>query len=243
MAKGLPFANPAQKGILVKGTVLQAFGNWLGLDQTVEMIVGPNTGSRETPLNLTLDWKAGKKLSEALATSIKTALPDAKQDIRISDRLVQNHDQTGYYATASELAQVLHGISQDIIKDSGYSGVNISYDGTTVTADDFTGKEAAPIALTMSDLVGQPTWIDFGVIQVKTVLRGDIQMGQRVTIPNGPRQTLGAANPSFGGTSFNGEFMVIRMHHYGNYRQADAMSWNTTFDLIPMSLIDKPGSP
>ena len=232
MEKGLPFANPAQQGILTKGKVLKAFGNWIGLEQTVDLIITPGSGTNDAPLNLVLDWKAGTSLKSALTTAITTALPNAKQDIQISDRLVQNHDEPSFHATISQLAQLLYPLSKSIITDDNYHGVNIAYDGITVKAMDFTPAASPPVAIAIQDLIGQPTWIDFRTIQVKVVLRGDLEIGQHISIPPGLQTTTGTSNPNFGGTSFSGTFRIVKLHHYGNFRQQSSEDWNTTIEMI-----------
>src|SRR5688572_13631719 len=37
MGKGLPLANPKQAGPLVAGQIIQAFGNWVGTDMTLDL--------------------------------------------------------------------------------------------------------------------------------------------------------------------------------------------------------------
>src|SRR5262249_10576948 len=43
MGKGLPLANPSQAGVLVKGTIFQAYGNWVGVNQTLDIKMIPGT--------------------------------------------------------------------------------------------------------------------------------------------------------------------------------------------------------
>src|ERR1700752_2385438 len=45
MAKGLPLANPKQSGLILQGTIQQAFGNWQGFDQTLDFVVNVTSGS------------------------------------------------------------------------------------------------------------------------------------------------------------------------------------------------------
>jgi hypothetical protein len=45
MSKGLPLANPAQSGLIVKGSVFNSWGNWIGTDQTIDLVLGPPTGN------------------------------------------------------------------------------------------------------------------------------------------------------------------------------------------------------
>jgi hypothetical protein len=205
----LPLANPAQARLIMRGKVLQGIGNWVGVDQTIDTIFYPFTGSAAAPLNFVMYWPTGTTLASALSVTLSTALPTAKQDINISPRLVLAHDEAGYYATLSQLSDVIHGISKSIITDAGYPGVSIAYDGTTIR-----------------------------VIQIKTVLRGDINYGDLVSLPPSLVTHTQGALTGFSGIdrnklTFSGNFNVVGMHHFGNFRQPDSASWNTTFNLIP----------
>src|ERR1700722_18339267 len=37
--KGLPLANPSQSGLLVQGYIWQCFGNWIGVDMSLDLYV------------------------------------------------------------------------------------------------------------------------------------------------------------------------------------------------------------
>jgi hypothetical protein len=233
MSKGLPLANPAQAGLLVSGQILQAFGNWIGTSQTIDLILAPATGSTATPLNFVLNWKSGQTLSEALNTTLSTALPKAKLNINISPRLVQNHDEPGYHGTLSQLASTIFPISKSIITDSTYSGVVIAYDGNTVTVTDQTTPSAVK-AIAFQDLLGQPTWIGPAQIQAKLVMRGDLDLQDVVTLPQGLTTTTQQALTRFQDkTTFSGNYVIQEIHHWGNFRQQDADSWNTTVNMYP----------
>ncbi len=39
MARGLPLANPDQRGLLLQGEITQAFGNWQGPNMSLDLIV------------------------------------------------------------------------------------------------------------------------------------------------------------------------------------------------------------
>ncbi len=243
MAQGLPLANPAQAGVLIQGSVLQAYGNWIGVEQTVDIQLAPGgRGSSKFPVNYSLDWKNGTPLADALRATLTTALPNAKLNINISPRLVLNHDQQGYYQSITQLSQLLNELSKSIISDQNYLGVHIVYDGKTVNVNDFTIQGKAPIDIQFTDLIGQPTWIGPLTISVKTVMRADINLLDDVTLPQSQVTSSSAAFQGLTGNNpaddltFSGPFRVLAMHHYGNFRQPDAASWATVFE---MGLIQK----
>jgi hypothetical protein len=234
MAKGLPLANPAQARLLVKGQVLQAFGNWIGTDQSVDIIFTPATGTNDDPMNFVVDWTAGMTLGAALSNTFSTALPTAKQSINISSNLVLNHDEPGYHGTLTQLAAYVYTISRSIIQDPGYAGVTIDYHDGTINVADQTVAPSDVIPIAFQDLVGQPTWIEPNVIQAKAVMRGDIGIQDVVSLPqtlitNSAASYLGFQDKSI----FTGNYVVTDVHHYGNFRQPDAASWNTTFNMTP----------
>jgi hypothetical protein len=235
MSKGLPLANPAQARLLVKGQIFQSYGNWVGTDMTVDLLLAPATGSNDDPKNFVIDWRAGMTLATALSSTLATALPTAKQTINISPRLVQSHDSAGYYATLAQLASVLNRISTSIIKDANYPGVVINYNGDTVTVTDLTGPQNPAKAIAFQDLIGQPTWIGPQTIQAKLVLRGDINPMDTVTLPRGLATSTAATLARFQDrTTFSSDYAVQSVHHFCNFRQSDAASFNTTLELFPL---------
>lgn len=237
MSKGLPLADPSQANLLVSGRINQAFGNWIGLDQSIDLLLSAAAGTIDNPLNIVLNWRAGTPMADALAATLKTAFPNAIQKIAISPRLVLGHDQPGYYQTLSQLAEVIFNLSHSIITDASYGGVTIGYDGVTLTVKDGTTEVPATV-IAFKDLIGQPTWIDFNKVSVKTVMRGDLSLNDVVTLPRDAIfATTAASSPQFRNdpknqVSFSGNYVITSVHHWGNFRQPDAASWNTTFEMV-----------
>jgi hypothetical protein len=76
----LPLANPAQAGLLVQGYIWQAFGNWIGTDQSIDLIIAPgppppDINNLSVPPNLTLNWQQGQSMSDAIKNALTTAYP------------------------------------------------------------------------------------------------------------------------------------------------------------------------
>lgn len=83
------------------------------------------------------------------------------------------------------------------IKDAGYTGVEIAivnreirvWDNDYAYHSDASSRTSAaarkqnPIQIEFTDLVGQPTWIAFGVMSVVCVMRADIQTGDHILMP------------------------------------------------------------
>jgi hypothetical protein len=254
MAKGLPLANPKQQGLVVKGAIWQAFGNWMGTDMTLDLVIGAggltgkpdSMGDQEQQTFYTFTWKKDQKLGEAIGATINNIdlFKDVKQDFKdIAADRVGTEDRTGYYLTVSEFAQMIQRLTyRQRGKDD--QGVLLHLDGQTIKGSDPSSQQQSgeqPIEIDFQDLIGQVTWYEFQKLTCKLVMRGDLKIGGRVKFtsrvpvqtqaqalsslsPSSPRNTLGIAD---GATLF-----IERIHHWGNYRQADAMSWNTTLGLV-----------
>ena len=242
MQKGLPLANPAQAGLIAQGTILQAFGNWIGTDQSLDIIFYAPFGSPAAPVNLTQNWLAGTPLAQAIANTLKVAFPGYQQDIQISPNLVLAHDEPAFYGSITEYAQYVKQVSRDVKVMPNYPGVDIAitpdnvfrvYDGTT---------QSAPKTIAFQDLIGQPTWINdennSPVIQFKTVMRADLSLNDYVKMPPAVVTTTSAAASSLVNlrAAFQGPFQISSIHHYGNFRQAPADAWVTVFEAFPTSL-------
>ena len=237
MSKGLPLANPSQARLLIKGKIFQAFGNWSGVEQSLDLIFYPDGGTNDAPKNFALNWQAGTPLSTALSGALTTGLPTAKQQINLSPRLTLSYAVQGLYGTLNNLSTWAQAFSQSVITDTNYQGVTITYDGTTVMVTDQTTPVSNVKAIAFTDLLGQPTWIQAQTIQFKTVMRGDIAVQDVVSLPPGPTIVSGASLQRFlniqDKTSFTGNYIISDVHHYGNFRQPDGASWNTTFNAYP----------
>jgi hypothetical protein len=237
MQRGLPLANPAQAGLIVQGEIFQAFGNWIGVDQTLDLILYPATGAPDDPKNFVVNWKAGTPLSQAIDNTLSVAFPSLKRNIQISPNLVLAHDEPGFYGSLTEFAQWVKQVSADIKVQPNYQGVDITvnqnmilvYDGTT---------PSTPKLIAFQDLIGQPTWIESPSIQFKTVMRADLAIGDFVQLPPAVVTTTSAAASSLLNlkAAFQGVFQITDIHHFGNYRQPDADSWVTVFTAFPTTL-------
>lgn len=234
MQKGLPLANPAQAGLLIRGSIFQAYGNWIGTDQTLDLIVAPDFGTNATPKNLALDWKAGTPLRQAIANTLSTAFPKLKQQINISDDLVLSSDQPGYYNTVEQFASFIKQVSFSIIGKPDYPGVDIFLNNGTFYVFDGT-TQITPKPIAFQDLIGQPTWIEGISMQFKTAMRGDIKVGDYVKMPAALVTTTAAAASSLVNlkSAFEGSFVITMARHVGNFRQPTADAWVSIFDAFP----------
>lgn len=246
MSKGLPLANPKQAGVIARGQIFQAFGNWQGVNQTLELIC--QAGGLTPKNGVSFAWWPGMTLEETLQISFSQAFPQYKQSISVSPNLIQSQGEVpecGFYEDMATFAQFVRERTLDLgISVTGndhYAGVSIVIDPSvsTIYATDGT-QPTVPILLEFQDLVGQPTWIGPNTVSFKTVMRADIMVRNKVKFPVGvqsPYALTSAAAAAPGAmasskTAFQGTFLVTRAQHFANFRQPDADSWVTAFEAV-----------
>jgi hypothetical protein len=250
MQRGLPLATAAlnnkQTGIILQGQIFQAFGNWQGVNQTLDLIC---QGAPLPPTNgIAFNWTRGQPLSSAIAASLQQAFPAYTYNINISNSLFTPNGatQAGSYPSLETFAQYLRDISQPLgaqFAGENYSGVQITMRGQTIYVLDSTSTPKKTVQLIFQDLIGQPTWIDATSVSFKTVLRADIGVGDHVIFPKGiiapyVLTTTEAAvpnAPSRSKSAFQGTFAITEVHHFANFRQPDADSWCTAFVAVVTS--------
>jgi hypothetical protein len=89
-------------------------------------------------------------------------------------------------------------------------------------------------------MIGQPTWIEPKLIQMKTVMRADLQIGSIITMPQGVQNAPGfvqTTNNSLPSSikyqsAFQNNFQVREVRHIGNFRSSDAADWCTIFNCL-----------
>lgn len=255
MSKGLPLANPAQSGLVLEGAIWQVLGNWQGTELRMDLIVTAGAVSSVNPaplapINLTVPWNKGIKLSVALTQCFQNMGGGYRFSISVSDRLINNFDSNMFCGSLTELAKRLKSLSKGIIKDANYSGVEITmvngkeirvFDNDFDNHQDKDSKKSAsyrsknPIQIDFKDLVGQPTWVQFGTVSVPCVMRSDIQVGDYIRMPEKLRPMIQASSYSQfrDDSAFTGDFLVSSVRLLGNSRQPDANSWVTVLEAHP----------
>jgi hypothetical protein len=247
MKPGLPLATAAapQAGILVEGEIYQSFGNWQGVNQTLDLIV---QGSSFVPEHgIAFNWPANTPLAPALSATLYQGFPAYKQNINISAPLLQNAPEWGAYPSLSTFSQYLQVRTQAMgAKSTGnanYPGVQILAVNASKTIYVFDNSYKT-VQVAFQDLIGQPTWMGPGTVSFKTVMRSDIAIYNQIQFPPGvmapfvltSTNASGIGAQSSSKTAFQGLFSVNEVHHYGNFRQPDGESWNTTFSVASLAL-------
>ena len=235
MAQGLPLANPLQQGVIAQGSIFQSFGHWEGTEMSLAFVCYPDDYTLSTPGNFVISWQKGQQLSEALQQTDSTVFPKVPIDIHISPTLVTQNTEIGFHPNRTGLAQWVHQVTSAM----GHPVTVIYQNGKINIADDT--YTPPPMQINFTDLVGQPTWLDVNVLQVKFVMRGDItilswmQMPQGMTSQPGFVTTLQASQASRlkYESTFQDNFLVAEMRHLGNFRSPEGSAWVTIINGVP----------
>ena len=246
MQRGLPLANPAQAGLLVNGSIFQCFGNWQGPVMTLDFVISPvpatgsnpgGIGTLAAPRNMSLNWPGGQPLGPALQSCLQTAFPGCTVNVNVSSDIVRPSGDmaSGYYSTLEQIAQAARSMSKSIVKTAGYAGISIVPVGNTINVFDGTQQKGQSVAIQFQDLIGQPTWIESPNISFKTVMRADLSVGQKITLPKTVITNTAQASSALVNqqTSFQGGFTIISMRHVGDFRAASAEAWCSVFEAAP----------
>lgn len=231
MSKGLPLANPNQSGLLVQGTIFQAYGNWQGTDQNLNFQILPQYGTQSNPKNFSFNWIKGQPLSEAIQSTLSVALPDFKLNINISNNLVLSNTQPGFYQSLPQFATYIKQISQGImIGNSTYQGIKMIIGNGAINIFDGT-SQTSPKEIIFSDIIGQPVWLNLSQIQLRVVMRADLSVSDFISLP----PIIGQTTPnSFANvknqTVFQGIFQIQSIRHVGNSRALSGSDWVTIID-------------
>lgn len=234
MGKGLPLANPSQAGVLFTGEIFQAFGNWQGTEQTLDFVILPTqVYTTDNPGNFVLHWQAGTTLATALQQTLSTAYPGVQVDTHIDASIVNDFDFVHFCSTFDQLGS----LTQQFTQDNFNNPVQMAFQGGSISITD-SQYAPTPKQFSFNDFIGQPTWIDVGILQVKTALRADIPLLSAVTMPQGLQNAPGVITQSSQAlpgalkykSTFQGTFNVVAMRHVGNFRSSDAGNWCTIFN-------------
>jgi hypothetical protein len=242
-AKGLPLAKPEQARLLVTGMIQQAFSNWVGTDMTLDFMFTGGNLLANADANFNVNWLAGTPMSGMISSTMKTVFPVRASgrarvdngytfDVKISPKLVLNHDEVGFYGTLFQFAEYVNRVSKDIIKDPAYPGVQIALQDRAFTIQDGTTPKT-PIQIAFNDLVGQITWKAPNTISMNCVMRGDLQVGDYIKLPPGQITTTAQSYSQYRqGVAFAGTFQINSVRHVGRSRNPDGLAWLTVFEAV-----------
>lgn len=267
---GLPLATQAsekQSGPIINGYILQAYGNWIGTNMTMNLVISPGSpptqtrtattaaqqpaaatnntapplGSPTAPIDFHFNMPVGMSMRVAIENTLAAALPNFTREIRIST-ILSSGPRNFVSRSFSEFAQTIKTLSKQLVTTENYPGVNMTItpnNGVLVYDGTTTIKR---VDISYLDLIGQPTWIQPNTIQFKCPMRADLQVGFEITLPKGRFYGIQPGDPTVPipyrfQSTQQGTFNIIELRHVGNFRQPDANSWVT---VVTCSFIPTP---
>ena len=213
--KGLPLANPAQAGILAKANILQAFGNWIGTDMTLNLICIPGfkeqsnsdtntnttamqssnsssnipvpTGTVNMPMNGMFVWKKGTTLTSAIENFISTALgPQGfTSKVNINSSIIAPFDKVAHYPIFRAFSDWVYQYSKSVVNTPNYPGVTMQIVKGNLVNVSDQTTVSRTTQIQFNELIGQPTWISPTAIQFKCPKRSDLSVTDQIIFPKG----------------------------------------------------------
>jgi len=234
MSKGLPYANPQQAGMIINGSILQAFGNWQGNQTSLDLIVIPTTYVIPNDVNLSFNWQKGQTLQQAVTNTLNKAYPGVPVSGSFSSDLIYTETQAQLPMTLIPFSKYVNQVSKQIITNSDYQGASIANTPDGFYLTDGTNTEVSVIDIDFVDLIGNVTWINSFTIQFKVTMRADLNIGNLITLPRGIPyvNTAGSFSQARSNISFDGTYLINSIRHVGNNRQPDGNSWCTIIEAI-----------
>lgn len=230
MSRGMPLANPEHYGLILSGRIFQCFGNYVGVDSSIDFIIAPDTRKKR----IILDCPATVYLNTAVKSAIASQYPDYKVIDNTTKLIKNDKDEKGIYTSLVSFADYVKAQSQRMANDAKYSGILIKISASNVIMyDNYTQSRNSQIAF--KHMIGQPTWIDAGTIAFATTMRADINLGDTVTMQKvvstlTPNAALGENRRN--SLTVDGDFMITTVRHIGNFRGVDPYSWATLFEGV-----------
>lgn len=238
-----PYAlnSAAKPGLVMGGQIYQSFGNWEGTNQYLEFVVSNSAVNSGSTVPISWDWQQGTPLAQAIVNALTNAFSGYTVVGAGTVKTITNlhgNDETGTY-TLQDFVTLISTYSTTG-QPAGYNGYQIQTFGNTFYLYD-NSAPTSPKAVEFQDIIGQPTWINAAQLTFASVLRGDITLQDNISLPAGlyppyVLTTAQAAQPNAAPSSrltFNGTFGLAEVHHYANFRQADADSWRTQYVAFP----------
>ncbi len=240
MGGGLPLENPKQAGLIAQGRIFQSFGNWVGTDMRLDFILNPAIFTHKVKGRFVLHWPPGEWLGTAISNMLKAAYTGNNAmnvSVNISPSLINTYDNSHAAVTLSGMAAFLANATA--LAPNG--PVQITIQNGTIIVFDKT-YQPAPIQIVFTDLIGQPTWIDVNVMQIKTVMRSDLLVGSMINMPKGYLDAPGFIVTSAQSmpsqlkykSTFTQSFQVVKLRQIGNFRSSDSGEWSTILNCVQL---------
>jgi hypothetical protein len=228
----IPSPVPQDIGDIISASGLAGFS---GILNTIANTFGGG-GWNLTPANLIHNLLPNMPLSSAIQQTLSTAFPGSNVSINISPLLKLAYQDSSFHQSVQQIASYWKQLSHSINPDPGYAGILTWLDGNTVKITDLSQGEAKVTKINYVDIIGQVTWLSLTQINLKTVMRADINPSDWIVLdPNTPVAIALPADTSLIGgytlqsltLGFSGAFWVTSVTHVGDSRHPDGAQWCT----------------
>ena len=249
MGTGYPLAKPGQSGLLLTGVVYQAYGNWVGTEMSLNLLVQPFNApvTTDDPPRFVWHWSKGQDIKDAITKCVTSAMSGYTCEFNLSSTLTGTHDDVGYYSDFSSLAEVILNASLSVNKTYGYNGIQFFVVGKKFYFFD-NSTNATAKKIEYPDLIGQPTWlgpVSYPRIMLQTVMRADLAINDVITMPlfnqSGSSTLAGYGTIAPSSTDiqtpkdrslFQGNFQITSLRHIGDSRNPDGAAWVTVIEAV-----------
>jgi hypothetical protein len=219
---------------------LEAGAASVNVNGIISSFLGGGFPGLTQPINLIHNMLPNVPLSSAIQQTLSTAFPGLPLNIAISPLLKLAYQDAGVYQSIHQYASYILPLSKTILGSKNYLGVHISVDNNTVHVWDGTVPQGFT-NIRAIDLIGQPTWVDKNVIEIKVVMRAGLKLGGTVTIPPGtltsvtPNSVIPLGSQQRTNLTMEGITGTIsKITHVGDFRNPDGNYWCTIIRaLVP----------
>ena len=239
MAKGLPIANEAQRGLLFRGEIIRTYPMWENTSICINFIaIAYAKTKRIDDKSFIFKWSKGQKLSDAIK---QTFLDISSIDIRISDQLVNNFDEIAHFSTIQDFGRYIKQRSKSLLILNNYTGVDFAFENEKLIFTDNTVQQTKKAKIIdFKDFIGQPTWQHVVNIDVRLVMRGDLMINDVVNLPDRLNAIYNPEHLGFNQRdllSFTGDWIINTIQHVGDSRNLSGDAWVTMLNLTKTSKI------
>lgn len=253
---GLPLANPLQSGVVGFGQVYASWANYVGADKALDIIIRPpSQGTPDTSLidpssseSINFYWKKGQTLNDALKNTFSIAPFNLKVEGTVREFNLDNDIVGGCYPDFNSFSSYLNQLTQALVNNSAYSGVDIvqsSLSSVLIYDNSKSSLDSMPIInINKQDIIGQPTisFIDNQIlVQSVHPMRADIsRLGQRVQFPSFlDDRTIITQGAGIYGSGVSKTLLVsqvalpvVKIRNIGRFRDSSHQGWVTVLDSV-----------
>lgn len=235
---GFPLANTKQYGLLARGTVLQAFGNWTGTHQSVSFVLTPAGSDKQVVFH----WQKGMKLSQAITTALNNSYRGFTVKSQLQNDPVAAVDDAHYCPNLYTFVEYITRMTYTLGYATKLGGIQVRVSGTVLILYDSASPQS-PNKLEFNDFQGQPVNFGYGggaTVQAMLNLRYDLSLGVNFSFPQEVVSGFLINNPMApvplpkNGSTITGTYMCNMLRHVGRFRDPMGTAWTTIVDGVQL---------